>query len=67
MPADRSTKKQSTSDTAALAQQKSDFTAEGAPPPSRAAKAAPQRASAVRPGGISPPARKGPARRTPYG
>ena len=67
MPADRTTKKQSPADTAALVQQKSDFTAEGAPPPNHLAKAAPQRVAAVRRAGTSPPTRKGPAGRKPYG
>ncbi len=67
MPADRSKVKQSIADPAALAQQKSDFTAEGAPPPSRTAKAATPRPAAARPAGNRPPARKGPAGRTPYG
>jgi hypothetical protein len=66
MPARRSALKGAT-DAAALAQQKVDFTAEGSPPPGRVAKAVPQRPAGARRGGVSPPARKGPAARTRYG
>ena len=67
MPAKPTESKKATAEAVALAQQTSDFTAEGSPPPGRVAKAAPQRMAVVPRASISPPARKGPAGRSRYG